>query len=412
MASSLTRREFLIGSSVLASGAALGHLVPKQKAEPVVAGFIGVGAQGQEVLKRCLRVPGVEMAGICDVYEPHLNQALKLCGGTPTAYKDYRKLLEDKRIQAVLIATPLYLHAPMAIAAMQAGKHVFCEKCMARHPEQAREMARTVGKTGKWLQIGHQRASSALYQHARRQVAEEQILGKLTHVRALWHRNGSWRRNVPKEFERLLNWRLYKEYSGGLMTELGSHQIHLVNWFTGENPVAVHGYGGIDYWKDGREVFDNVCVTFLYPGGKKVMYSSLTTNQFDGFGELFMGDKGTLQISTDKGLVYKEPAAEPLDWAGDAKKEKVGGREAIVLDASATKKNQPGQREQSGVLSSDNMDDYMAEIQQFFDDTVRSNKRPLCDHVEGLRACVTVLGANRAMETGTEVRFKPSDFQF
>jgi len=377
-----------------------------------VAGFIGTGAQGQEILKRALRVQGVTFAGICDVYEPHRNKGLQMCGGSAKPYTDYRKMLEDKNIQAVLIATPLYLHSEMACAAMDSGKHVFSEKCMARTPEQAKAMCRAVERSGKWLQIGHQRRSSPLYQHARDQVANQKILGNLTHVRALWHRNGSWRRNVPKEYEKLLNWRLYSERSGGLMTELGSHQIHLVNWFTGQTPVSVIGYGGIDYWKDGREVFDNVCVTFRYPSGQKVMYSSLTTNQFDGFGEQFMGDKGTLVISTDKGLVYKEPAAEPVTWAGDAKKETVDGREAIVLDASATKKKLDPTRTETSALSAANQDDYMSEIQLFFDDTVRQNKRPLCDHVDGLNACIAVLGANRAMETGTEVKFKPSDFKW
>ncbi len=412
MNSSFTRREFLAISAASLGTMSFAHLKLQKEPEPIVAGFIGTGAQGQMLLGKCLRVPGVRFAGICDIYEPHLNKALQVCGGTAKGYKDYREMLDDKSIQAVLIATPLYLHAPMAIAALEAGKHVFCEKTMARRPEQAKAMARAVDRTRKWLQIGHQRRASELYQHAYDMVAKKKVLGTVTQIRARWHRNGSWRRNVPPEYERLLNWRLYEEYSGGLMAELGSHQIHLVNWFTDSNPIAVTGFGGIDYWKDGREVFDNVSVVYEYPNGLKVVYTSITTNQFDGYGEHFMGDKGTLEITVDKGLLFKEPAAEAPAWASLAHKEQVGGKEAIVLDASATKKRVEGEKHGESSLPKSTVDDYQSELNDFFLKTVLRNERPLCDHVEGLRTCVAILGANTAMEKRQRVDFSPADFQY
>jgi predicted dehydrogenase len=412
MISELTRRQFLATSAAALSSAGLAHLVPQKRAEPVNAAFIGVGSQGQTLLKRALRIPGVTFTRMCDIYPPHLNKAIQMCEGTAKGCEDYREVLDDKSIDAVLIATPLHLHAKMSIDALEAGKQVFSEKCMARWPEQARDMCRAVERTGKWLQIGHQRRSSALYPHAVELVQEDDVLGRLTHARCFWHRNGSWRRDVPPEYERLLNWRLYNEYSGGLMTELGSHQVHVVNWFTGQNPVSVTGFGGIDYWKDGREVFDNVCCTFEYPDGVKLMYSSLTTNQFEGYGELLMGDKGTLTIDAEKGRLFKEPRAKSLPWAGMAEKETVGGREAIVLDATATKRPAEGERHGAGAVQAAAQDDYMAELVDFFDLTVRRNRRPKCDHVDGLRAAVAVLGANKAMETRTRVDFKPEDFEY
>jgi predicted dehydrogenase len=411
MRSELTRREFLVVTAATAATIGLSRLSFAQDVAPINTGFIGVGAQGQELLKRCLRIPGVNMKAICDIYPPHYNQALKMCAEKAKGYTDYRQLLDDKSIECVLIATPLYMHAPMVIDALSAGKTVFCEKCMGRTPDAARKMAQAVERTGKWLQIGHQRSASPIYQQAKKMIADEGVLGKVTHARAWWHRNGSWRRNVEPKYEKLLNWRLYKEYSGGLMTELGSHQVHLVNWFTGEVPMSVVGYGGIDYYKDGREVMDNVCCTFLYPDGKKLYYSSIQTNQFDGFGEEFMGDKGTLVTSVEKGLLYKEPQAKDVAWAEEAKKEKVNGQEAIVLDASETKKKKAGEHTAAGTLGADNQDDYMSELVNFFDDVVRKNKRPLCDHVDAFKVAVAVLGANKAMEIGTKVQFKPSDFE-
>jgi predicted dehydrogenase len=135
-------------------------------------------------------------------------------------------------------------------------------------------------------------------------------LGKVMFVRANWHRNSNWRRPVPDpKFERLLNWRMYKEYSGGLFAELASHQLDVANWAIGAEPVSVVATGGIDYWKDGREVCDNIQAIYEYPGGQKFLWSGVLYNEHFQFEEEIMGDQGTLIITLGKGMFYRERVA-------------------------------------------------------------------------------------------------------
>lgn len=413
---SLSRRDFLKGSAAAVAAMSVGVFGAAQSkakasdVEPVVCGFIGTGSQGQLDLGRLMRVSGVKVAAVCDIYPPHLKKGMEIAQ-TLRGYTDYRWMLDRKDIQAICIATPLYLHAQMAIDAMQAGKHVFTEKMMAYSIDQAKAMVKTARETGRILQVGHQRRYSPMYHHAYNLV-KQGVLGKITHVRLMWNRNGSWRRAVPEpKYERLLNWRLYREYSQGLMAELGSHLLHVTNWFLEATPLSVMGMGGIDYWKDGREVYDNVNVIWEYPGGVKVYFQSLTTNQFDGCYEQFMGDKGTLVLGS-KALLYPEPKAEKLAWSDFAHKEKVDGKEAILLDAGATKKldEQAAKKGEEISGSEAKKDDYLSEMESFIS-CIREGKQPACNAEEGLRATVTCLLANEAMDKGKKLVFTPDMFK-
>lgn len=387
-----------------------------QRLQPVNIGFIGTGTQGQTLLQRLVRIPGVRVVAVCDIYPPHLSRGLQMVGPQAMSYRDYRKLLERKDIDAVIIATPLHLHAPMTIDALQAGKHVFCEKTMAYSTEDARRMVQVSRETGKHLQIGHQRHYSPIYAHAREMMVEQEVIGKLVHVRAWWHRNNSWRRPVrDKQYEELLNWRLYRKYSQGLMAELASHQIDVINWFTGTTPISVIGMGGIDYWQDGRDVWDNVEVIYEYPNGVKLVYTSILSNQYDGYAEQFMGDKGTLLLTNEKdGFLFKEPMAEELGWEEHAKKAAgKGGTTGLVLDVTATKKKGTG-----AVIGGRKMeagyemkDAYVLELESFVNDVVRNGQKPLCDAEVGYKAAVAVLTANKAIEQGTKITFTPDMFQ-
>ena len=406
----ISRRDFLKGAAVTAASVGLFGSARAQEVEPVTCGFIGVGSQGTLDMGKALRAPGVKMVGICDIYPPNLKKALKTVPGA-RGYEDYRWMLERKDIQAIFIATPLYLHAPMAIAAMQAGKHVFSEKMMAYSIDDAKAMAKTARDTKKVLQIGHQRRYNALYSHAY-DLIKQGVLGKITHVRLMWNRNGNWRRAVPDpQFERLINWRMYKDQSQGLMAELASHQVHVTNWFLDSAPISVMGMGGIDYWKDGRETYDNVNVLFEYPEGVKVYFQSLTTNQYDNCYEQFMGDKGTLIMSPSGARLIPEPRAEELAWASMAHKEKVGGKDAIVLDADVTPrlKAQAGEGKQLDAGTA-KKDDYLSEMESFIQ-CIREGKEPGCDAQEGLQAAVSCLLANQAMAKGKKLEYKADMFE-
>jgi predicted dehydrogenase len=422
----LTRREFLQGSAAIAGGIGMtfSHAAEAQErratalkeTRPVNCAFIGTGSQGTYDLKRALSVTGVRFVALCDIYKPVLDRALQLCPGA-TGYSDYRQALDRKDVEAVLIATPLHVHAPIAVDALKAGKHVFSEKMMAYTIEDAKRMARTAASSKRILQLGHQRRSNVIYNHGWELIHKANVLGKVTHVRAQWNRNGKWRRDpVPKDTtDRHWNWRMYREYSHGLMAELGSHQIHVANWYLGEFPCAVVGIGGIDYWKDGRTVFDNVEVIYEYPSGVKLNYTSLTTNQYDGFYEQFMGKDGTLIVSQETGgQYYREPTARPEDWMRNTASPEKGarGQSGLKLDPEATKKlGQTGARvgEKTITGSVAGKDDYLLEMEDFFN-SVRTGAPISCDWRDGLGACVAAIRANEAMEKRARVAIPSTDY--
>ena len=403
----LTRREFLTGSAALVAGIGAFGVFTEARGDKIGpndiinAAIIGTGSQGCSLLGKAVKVPNVRFVACCDIQEKNLAKGLSIAKGAK-GFKDYRQLLDSKDVRAVIVAVPLNLHAPITIDALRAGKHVLCEKMMAYSIDDAKQMLRVARETGLKLQIGHQRRYDPNYRHAYKLV-KDGVLGKITHVRAQWNRNGSWRRPCPDpKLDELINWRMYRKCSQGLMAELGSHQLDVVNWMLGDTPSAVMGVGGIDYWKDGREVYDNVQCIFEYPSGTKLQYQSLTTNQYDGFAEQFMGDKGTLVISTNRALLFREPKAEQLVWAEMAHKETLGGKEGIVLHASKTPKPRVAEQQTEdlkiGADDKAKKDDYLLELEDFFL-SIRDGHEPFCSPRVALDTCVASIKANEAMET-------------
>ncbi|NBC83273.1 MAG: Gfo/Idh/MocA family oxidoreductase [Bacteroidetes bacterium] len=314
------RREFLENFGILAGGAYFLSSLPWFKvfgAEPVhdpgrivKLGVIGIGVRGTLLIEHLKYIPGVEITAVCDNYPPHLKEAIKLSGvDKQNALADYRHILDMHEIDGVVIATPLYQHAHITIEALEAGKHVMCEKAMARNYEDCFKMVKAQERTGKLLYIGHQRIFDVRYLDGIKRIDEGE-LGTITHIRAFWHRNNDWRREIPSpELERTLNWRLYKEYSAGVMTELASHQIQVSNWILKDFPTSVMGSGSINFWKDGREVCDNVSLVYNYQSGVKLNYDCLTSNKLYGVDEQILGHLGTMELEKNKYYPETPPPA-------------------------------------------------------------------------------------------------------
>ena len=302
-----SRRDFIKTFSLIAGSTMLASQMPWLRTasaegydRPVRLAIIGIGSRGSYHLINLKQIPGLEITAFCDIYEPNFLAAQKMIGPAARGYKDYRDLLDKEDLDAVLIATPLDRHARMTIDALRAGHHVFCEKSMALTVEDSNEMVKIAIDTGKILQIGHQRMFSLIYQQAYQQIREGKI-GNVTQIRAYWHRNNDWRRPIPSpELERLINWRLYHDYSRGLMTELASHQVQVGNQILGMPPERVWGSGSINYWKDGREVFDNVNLVYRYPNGTHLIYDSMASNRHYGLEEQIMGPKGTMELENGR----------------------------------------------------------------------------------------------------------------
>ncbi|MDR1330476.1 MAG: Gfo/Idh/MocA family oxidoreductase [Tannerella sp.] len=311
------RRDFFRDMGALGSGSLLLTAFPwlqscsddEKKAiagsEKLKLAVIGTGSRGQYHMQNLLKIPHVEVAALCDNFGPHLKQAAAVCPQAQT-YTEYRKVLERNDISAVLIATPLDMHAPITLDAFGAGKHVFCEKSMALTLHDCLAMYKAYKNSGKILYIGQQRLFDPKYIRAMEMIHSGTI-GTISGIRAYWFRNNDWRRPVPSpELEQKINWRLYKAFSGGLMTELATHQLQVGNWAMRMIPETVTGYGDIVYWKDGREVYDNVSLIYRYANGVKMTYESIISNKYLGLEEEILGSHGTME--PEKGKYYFEEA--------------------------------------------------------------------------------------------------------
>ena len=312
------RRNFLKAvAGIPAVGALAGAVALKgpKKGGPVKAALVGSGGEGKVLLGQCDK-NWIDIRAICDINPVRGKLAAegmeKKGLRKPVVYQDLKQMLEKEDLEAVVVATPLWAHAPVTIAALDAGKHVLCEKMMAWDVASCHAMADAARKNRRILEIGYQRFYNPTYHASYEGLLKKGMLGDVFYTRNVWHRNASWRKEEkipaadfnPKQWgyenwDHLLNWRLYKKYSRGLMSELGSHQLAVTNWFYGGEPEAVYSSGGVYRYKDGREVQDHIYATFEYKGGRTATFTSIQSNTFDSYYEQIMGTKGTLILKAE-----------------------------------------------------------------------------------------------------------------
>jgi predicted dehydrogenase len=252
----MKRREFIGLATASAALVAVPGLVSAKAGtdggEMLRTGHIGTGRQGRKLLGLAHGLPGFDIRTICDVLPFQLERASAIVGQETKTVDDYRRILDDPQIDAVFIATPFYLHAQPMLDALDAGKHVYCEKTLVMGHDQIDAVRPVLEGTDRIVQTGYQHRYSDHLRHIAGIVQSGEI-GSISKVECLWNRNGDWRRPVPSpEYERAINWRMYREYSGGLSAELSSHQMDILQWILGSPPKHIMGTGGIDYWKDGR----------------------------------------------------------------------------------------------------------------------------------------------------------------
>ena len=241
-------------------------------------------------------------------FTPLIEKALELAPKAKV-YDDYREILEDKTVDAVLVATPLNSHCQIVLDAFDAGKHVFCEKSIGFTMEECFRIYNKHISTEKVFFTGQQRLFDPRYIKAMEMI-HAGTFGEINAIRTFWNRNGDWRREVPSpDLERLINWRLYREYSKGLMTELACHQLPIGSWALQKLPEKVMGHGAITYWKDGREVYDNVSCIYVFDDGVKMTFDSVISNKFYGLEEQIMGNLGTVEPEKGKYFFESVPPA-------------------------------------------------------------------------------------------------------
>jgi predicted dehydrogenase len=267
-----------------------------------------------------------EVVALCDINPLQLRKAdesLVKTGRQPVKhYADWRAMVQEERLEGVVIASPLFTHTDIAVGCMEAGLHVLCEKMMGLDEASCRRMADAAVRTGRVLEIGHQRYYNPIYQASYDGIVKAGLLGEVHHARLVWHRNGNWRRTAElpspdysaaqwgyPTFDHLVNWRLYKQYSRGHMAELASHMVAITDWFFGATATAAVGSGGVHRFKDGREVPDHTYVTLEYPGGRTAVFTSIESNAFDNYYEAYYGTKGTLILKGEiEAYLFEEGA--------------------------------------------------------------------------------------------------------
>ncbi len=311
----MKRRNFIRQSGLLTAG----FLVHQQMlqaygsttvAKTISIGIIGCGDRGVGLGYVLNDMPEqFQLKAVCDVLAFRLDQAKKLDKQNNLRYeKDYRKILDDKTIDAVIIATPLHNHYEIAAAAINAGKHVYLEKTMTYDADQSLALVKLTQQYPKQvLQVGHQYRYTPLYFKVKEMI-DKGYLGKVTQIDCRWDRNWNWRRAVPQGYtDKQVNWRMYKEYSGGLPAELLSHQVDFINWAFNTHPDEILGTGGIDYYKDGRETFDNVQAILRYnKDGMIGNFGATCGNEKDGYLFKLKGTKGTIQLLVNDGVFFPE----------------------------------------------------------------------------------------------------------
>jgi predicted dehydrogenase len=524
----LTRRGFM--KSMLATAGVAAAVSPAVyfgyktvDGKPLRTALIGCGDEGGILLNEH-NPDYVRITAVCDMRPTNMKRIFE--GEGPTTprrglnllygaeakdvrkYTDYVELLnKEKDLEAVIIALPLHLHAPVAIDVMKFGQqrgkpiHVLCEKLMAWNIAECKRMIKAAKETGSILSIGHQRHYSMLYAHAK-EVMESGTLGDVKHIRALWHRNNSWPwspsqvkgvlakgkdvngQDIRQPFYRdgwyqpifeedykafadnpqnqqklkeagfdsideLIRWRLYNETGGGLMAELGSHQLDACSIFLGKvKPLSVMGAGGKFFYRpeqNNRDSDDSVFVTYEFPGKNHpkgphkgndesdlvvVTYSSMNTNSFEAYGECVMGSRGSMLVEREESvMLYPEnapgkggppkstemtvttgPAGKPAVESGGTWGPPAGVVTAGGAAASGGKPPSRGYREE--------MEDFAYCVRQWDpklgyqknSDGHYSQRLPRCHGEVAMADAIIALTANQAMRGRARIEFKPEWF--
>lgn len=391
----MKRREFITKSSLTAAGITVGStalwgLSNNLGANDMInIGVIGTGARGNGMIPYMDQIKGLNVAACCDVLPFRLKEGLSKTISNPKGYSDYRKLLDNKDIDAVFISTPLNTHDDIAIQALDAGKHVYCEKTLAKGFSEIDSLVKKVESSSKIFQVGHQYHSSRLYSHVVDMIRAGKI-GKITSFQCQFNRNSNWRRPMPDpSYERAINWRMYREYSSGLTAELSSHQIDLVQWILGETPSKIMGTGGVDYWKDGRETYDNIHLIYEYPSGVKATFRCLTSNALGNYEIKIHGDKATIVLDFERAWVYYEK--------DKYKRENTPKKELTDVDgvSGATRYSQ---NEVAGYPIDVGHEESSKQALIDFKDNIRDNKLPISNIHTGANVAIAVQLSLDAMD--------------
>jgi predicted dehydrogenase len=399
-----TRREFLVQTAgALTSLAILPELAPAAKPSASVRlGLIGAGRQGRAIIVELQKLEGVEIAAICDSDESRLSGAQRRAPGSE-AVADYKQLLAKPDIQGVIIATPTHLHTAIAMDAIAAGKHVYCEAPLAHTVEDCAKIAAAATTAKTAFAVGLEGRSNPVYQLARTFYRSDSVRDPVA-IEAQHFQKTSWRFSAGSpEREKEVNWRLDPAVSLGLAGEMGVHQIDVIHWYTDSYPTAVAGRGAIRAYDDGRTLADTVRCELAFPAGLAASWLGSLANSYGGRYEVFRGLNAAIKLAWTHGWMFKEADAPTQGWEVYANRQQFHNDEGITLIAGATKLAEQGKLKEGVGLPNPSL--YYA-----LSDFVRSvseGRPPTCGAGDGARSTIVAILASQAVASGTKVDIDP-----
>ena len=326
----LNRRTFILAGS----GALVAHAA--SPSDQVTLGVVGVGSRGTFVMGTFQKDQALRVGAVCDVYEPNLERGASTAGkaqnGAPKMYRNYKELLADKSIQAVLIATPEHWHYQMVMDALAAGKDIYVEKPLCQTPEQGVKLVDAEKHTKSIIQVGMQRRSYDLYQEGRDIVASGR-LGTVRMVRSWWLNNylggaaatrldgpldwDQWQGPAAKrpfDANRFRQWRFYSDYAGGILADQGAHVFDGMHMLMGASyPVAVNASAGKPH-KPGVDQPESVVAVAEYPedfiGVFSVNYAAMQYKSVNDQLNQLDGDQARMDIGRDELRVFRKGAED------------------------------------------------------------------------------------------------------
>jgi len=405
------RRTFLQTSAAGAAAFAFSPLLEPIMAMPfsqaLNVGVIGLGRQGRSIVGELAKMDNVTIAAVCDIDDSRLQSGLRRARGAE-GFADHRELLDKMPdVQAVFVATPTHLHREIAVDALDAGRHVYCEAPLASTIEDCRAIVEASRNAGTVFQTGMQARSNPIYKLAWT-FYQSGSVRDLVSMRAQRHEKTSWRMPASDPArEKAVNWRLDPEVSIGLVGEWGTHQFDVFHYYTRKYPVKVRGGGDIRLHHDGREIFDTCYADLIFDDGAALRYDATLANSYEDTYEQFHGTMGTIKLTWTHGWLFKEADAPTQGWEVYANRQRFHNEEGITLIADATQLAAQGRLEEGVGLPNDSL--YYA-VEDFLR-SVDEDTQPVCTAEEGLRAAVVGILANKAVVTGDEVAIDPALLQ-
>jgi predicted dehydrogenase len=453
-----SRRAFLRSTAAAGAAALVApRILHAQNAgSQIRLGVIGTGTEGRVLIMSCLKARKAipfRFTAICDIWPYYRNYTARLLNKYKqpvTQYGDYQEMLagEKGKLDAVIIATPDWVHAEQAIGCLEAGVHVYCEKEMSNTAESAKKMVEAAKKTGKLLQIGHQRRSNPRYHMMLDYIHNKKACGRITNVSGQWNRQkpytAKWSEKSKLDeatlkkygydtMERFRNWRWYKKFSGGPIADLGSHQVDIFHWVLNAPPKSVLASGGSENYPK-MEWYDSVIAIYewdyTWEGETRVVrgqYDLFSTTSHGGYVETFMGTEGSLVISESlgKGGIRREYTAPEADWEkelqkklnlaekAEAAQKKESGEGKTVGEGDITVAHSipsPGRYYPPLPAPAEPKTEHQPHLENFFQ-AVLGKEKLNCPGEVGYETAVSILRVNEAVAAAKRLEFKPEDFK-